>query len=403
MNFKRKEMKPKVWSGLDLLLREEKRSRKFRGNVGYLCHAASVDHRLQHGLIAMKDLFGSRLKAVFSPQHGLFGDAQDDMIETDHSIHPYFKVPVYSLYSDVRSPTPGMLDGIDHLFVDLQDIGSRPYTYVSTLLLTMEACGKYGVEVIVLDRPNPVNGLCIEGNMLQPEFSSFVGMYPLPVRHGMTLAEMALMGNLIRKISCQLRIISMEGWKRWMYFEDTGLPWVQPSPNMPNVETALIFPATVIFEGTNLSEGRGTTKSLEVVGHPALDPFAFTDKVHSVFKRVNAKGFVLRPFYFEPVYQKHQNKMCGGFQIHVTDRESFLPWMTGQILLRELREFLNGLFEWKSPPFEYDDIHLPIDLINGTDELRAWVVNGGSVEDLEKIENKGRDLFEQQRNNILLY
>jgi uncharacterized protein YbbC (DUF1343 family) len=195
----------------------------------------------------------------------------------------------------------------------------------------------------------------------------------------------------------------MKGWKRWMYFEDTGLPWVQPSPNMPNAETALIFPATVVFEGTNLSEGRGTTKSLEVVGHPALDPFEFINTVLPVFNEAGIRGCALRPFYFEPVFHKYQNKTCGGFQIHVTDRSRFLPWKTGQILLRELRAFLGEDFGWKKPPFEYDYIHMPIDLINGTDELRLWVENKGSAEDLEVIEMKGRDLFEQQRNEVLLY
>ncbi len=325
------------------------------------------------------------------------------MIETDHSIHPYFKVKVYSLYSETRMPTSEMLYGIDHMIIDLQDVGSRIYTYINTTLLTMEACGKKGIKVWILDRPNPVNGLVLEGNMLDPAYRSFVGLFPLPMRHGLTIGEVAQLGVKYWDISCEMEVVRMNGWQRHMAFEDTGLPWVLPSPNMPAVDTAFLYPGTVLVEGTGLSEGRGTTKSLEVVGHPVLEPIGLADRLTRLFKKYDLSGFILRPMYFKPVYQKHADRECGGFQIHITNRNKLRAWKMMQVIFRELYIEMGSSFSWKSPPYEYEHEKMPIDILNGTNQLRQWVENNGSYDDLLNLEQEGMGAFSEQRESILLY
>ena len=383
----------KIRTGLDKLVANKSLQQKYPGNIAYLCHGASVNAHLEHGLYLMQRIFGGRLKAVFSPQHGLFAEEQDNMIESGHYVHSYFKVPVYSLYSETRAPTAEMLTGIDYLFVDLQDIGSRVYTYVYTMLLSMEVCGKQGLEVVILDRPNPLNGLVIEGNLLDNAFTSFIGLYPLPMRHGMTMGEIALMAIRFWKIDCDVTILEMEGWKRGMYFEETGLPWVFPSPNMPHLATNVVYSGMVLLEGTNLSEGRGTTRPFEVFGHPELDPYVLLNILERALDSAGLSGFVLRPLYFKPTFDKYADVLCGGYQLHVTDRLAFRPWRTGQILCRELYRLLDGHFQWRPPPFEYDYERWPIDLLNGTDQLRLWVERQGSLEELEAIEGEGRKEF----------
>jgi uncharacterized protein YbbC (DUF1343 family) len=392
-------------TGLDRILCESELQKKFKGRIGYLCHSASVTKDLEHGLLALKRVFGSQLVKIFGPQHGFVTDVQDNMVETQHYVHPYFKLPVYSLYSETRIPTDEMLEGLDHIFVDLQDVGTRIYTYIYTMTLLLEACEKKGIEVVILDRPNPINGVDMEGNILQMNFSSFVGRHPMPVRHALTMAEVAKMHQRYwsQNKNCPLSIIEMKGYQREMSFEQTGLPWVIPSPNLPTIETAYTFVGTVLFEGTNISEGRGTTRSLEIVGHPLIEPFGFVEKIKPLLARVGLKGFMLRPLVFLPTFQKHQGKACGGMQIHVTDRKSFRPWHLCQYLLKEMYKELGSEFAWKLPPYEYEFHKIPVDLINGTDKLRHWIEKDGSEEEYQHLMQEGQQEWLEQRQSCLIY
>ncbi|HEX9827098.1 MAG TPA: DUF1343 domain-containing protein [Flavobacteriaceae bacterium] len=379
----------KVKTGLDVLINDKETQKTFKGNVALLCHNASIDSTYTHTALKFKELFGERFVKLFGPQHGFSTDAQDNMIETDHFIHPYFKMPVYSLYSETRIPTDEMLEGIDHLFVDLQDVGCRMYTYIYTLTLLLEKCGKNDIQVVVLDRPNPLNGVDIEGNVLDLEFESFIGRHPIPVRHAMTIGEVALMHQKFWvKDKANLKVIKMLHWDRSMYYEDTKLPWLLPSPNLARIESSYTFPATVLFEGTILSEGRGTTQSLEIVGHPKVEPFSFYEKhLLDAVKKSRLEGFKFRPITFLPTFQKQADKVCGGIQIHVTDKSTYKPWRVGQLLMRELYHYLGEDFQWKKPPYEYNYTQQPIDIINGTDKLRDWVENNGPIEGLDELED----------------
>lgn len=397
-------MQPKVQTGLQRLLEDPGLQKKYPGKIGYLCHAASVTKDIEHGLIALKRVFGDRLIKVFGPQHGFVTDVQDNMVETKHTIHPYFNLKVYSLYSETRIPTQEMLEGLDHVFVDLQDVGTRIYTYIYTMTYMMEACQKAGVQVVILDRPNPIDGVTLEGNVLDMKFDSFVGRHPIPVRHALTMAEVALMNKKFWNAKdCNLDIIPMQGWKREMSYEDTTLPWVLPSPNLATVEAAYTFVGTVLFEGTNISEGRGSTRSLEIVGHPKIEAFSFHDKLKDVLKKDGLEGQVLRPLVFLPTFQKHQGVPTGGYQIHVTDRKKFEPWRLCQTLCREFYRELGTEFKWKQPPYEYEYDRMPIDLINGTDLLRHWVEKNGSRADYEAIMRPNQEDYAQKRAEALLY
>ena len=392
-----------IKTGLDVLVVDKDLQKEFAGNVALLCHNASIDAQCNHAALLFKQIFKSRFVKLFGPQHGFSTDVQDNMIETDHIRHPYFQIPVYSLYSETRIPTDSMLEGIDHLFIDLQDIGCRMYTYIYTMTHILDKCKTRDIEIIVLDRPNPINGTDIEGNVLEMEYSSFIGLHPIPVRHGMTIGEVALMHQKYWSDQpANLRVIKMSGWTRTMYFEDTKLPWALPSPNIARAETTLIFPGTVLFEGTNLSEGRGTTQSLEIIGHPDVHPFLLFEKhLKEAVKQSGLKGFMIRPITFLPTFQKHANRTCGGFQIHVTNRNTFTPWRTGQFLQRELYRLLGEHFAWKNPPYEYNYDLLPIDIINGTDKLRKWVENYGSIEQLDQLEDL--DEYLAQFEGIRIY
>jgi uncharacterized protein YbbC (DUF1343 family) len=394
----------RIITGLDRLLSGPPQRAKAKGRIGYLSHAASVDKNLDHGILGLKKVFGKRLVKILGPQHGFVTDVQDNMVESRTFNHPFFDLPVYSLYGETRAPTQKMLEGLDTLIIDLQDVGCRIYTYFSTLGLTMKECAKANVRVVVLDRPNPIGCTHIEGNILDPAFSSFVGLYPIPVRHGLTIGEMAnLINTHFHEEKCILEVIPMKGYKRSMFFEDTGLPWVLPSPNLATVDAAFTFVGTVLFEGTNISEGRGTARALEIVGSPKLKAWSLAPKLEKIFLKEKLSGFKLRPLSFLPTFQKWANTPCEGFQIHVTNRKTFRPWRVGQILLREFRRELGADFEWKKPPYEYEFEKMPIDLINGTDHLRRWVEDEGPMVLLEKEEAQGMKNYLNQRKEILLY
>ena len=393
----------KVLTGLDILSKNTNLQKKFKGTIALLCNNASIDTDYTPAALKFKEMFGDRFIKLFGPQHGFSTDAQDNMIETDHFIHPYLKIPVYSLYSETRIPTDEMLNGINHFFVDLQDIGARMYTYIYSLTLLLEKCSDKNIDIIILDRPNPLNGITLEGNILDLKFSSFIGRHPIPVRHGLTIGEVALMHQKYwSNSSATIEIIKMENWNRSMYYEDTKLPWLLPSPNIARVESTLTFPATVFFEGTNLSEGRGTTQPLEIFGHPKIDSFYFFEKhLKTMVKNSKLEGFNVRPINFLPTFHKHQDSLCGGFQIHVTDKHKFKPWRVGQLMLREMYHYLGEDFQWLNPPYEYNYTQMPIDIINGTDVLRHWVEKKGHLETLIHLENL--ESYIAQSNTVKLY
>ncbi|TNF01971.1 MAG: DUF1343 domain-containing protein, partial [Deltaproteobacteria bacterium] len=349
------------------------------------------------------ELFGKRLVKFFGPQHGFVSDVQDNMIETKDFVHTYYQRPIISLYSDDRKPSDDQLSGIDTFIIDLQDVGARVYTYIHTMALVMQSCAEKNIKVVVLDRPNPIGGVEVEGNLLNPGYESFVGLYPIPMRHGMTMGEMALYCNKFQNIGCDLTVIPMEGWRRNMLWDETGLCWVNPSPNLPTSIGTLVFPGTVLLEGTNLSEGRGTTRSLELIGHPKVEAWSFYEKIKNDLVKSGLEGFKLRPMQFFPMFQKHAGKACGGFQIHPTDADKFRPWRLGQLLIHLFIKELGSDFEWKNDGYEYQFDRPAIDFINGTDQIRKWCEESGDMKLLNVLEEEGMSDFLAMRKEVLLY
>jgi len=347
--------------------------------LGLLCNPASVDRRLRHARDLLARWFPGQLTALFSPQHGYFSEKQDNMIESEHLKDPVLGIPVFSLYSHVRKPTEEMLEPIDLLIVDLQDAGCRVYTFIYTLSYCLEAAAAVGKKVVILDRPNPVSGEQAEGNCLRDEFASFVGRYPIPMRHGLTIGELALFFNQNCGIGCDLEIIPMSGWQRSMYFADTGLPWIAPSPNLPTAASAMVYPGQVLWEGTNVSEGRGTCQPFEFFGAPCLD----TDRVASYLDDAPMDGVILRPCHFEPTSNKWQEKRCRGFQLHVVDRLRYRPYRTSLLLLQAVYACCGDNFKWKPPPYEYEYEKMPIDLITGDNRIRSCIERGQDILALE--------------------
>ncbi|MBW2602878.1 MAG: DUF1343 domain-containing protein [Deltaproteobacteria bacterium] len=347
--------------------------------IGLLCNPASVDPNFCHAGELINRRFPDQLKALYSPQHGFFSEKQDNMIESDDTIHPALQIPVFSLYGKTRIPDKKMLDPIDILIIDLQDVGTRVYTFIYTMSYCLEAAKKFGKKIVVLDRPNPVNGRMIEGNLLTPECASFVGRYPIPMRHGLTIAELALLFNNDFGIGCDLDVIPMQGWKRDMFFTDTGIPWIPPSPNMPSPVTAMVYPGQVLWEGTNVSEGRGVTLPFEIFGAP----FFNTKRLLSTLGGNELPGIILRPVVFEPTFNKWNDSACNGFQIHITDPYEFKPYITTLKLLQAVILHHKNMFQWKRTPYEYEIEKLPIDLIIGDKKIRQRIE---SLEDIYTIE-----------------
>ncbi len=368
--------------------------------LGLLCNHASTDHTLRHSRDVLLDLYGSQLTCLFSPQHGFFSEKQDNMIESDHSRDPVSGLPVFSLYGEGRKPTEAMFSHLDVLLIDIVDVGTRVYTFLYTMAYCMEAAAQYGKQIVVLDRPNPVDGVSVEGNILQEEdCSSFVGLYPIPMRHGMTFGELALFINKEFAIGADLQVVPMQGWKRSMLFRDTGFPWVAPSPNMPTPETALVYPGQVIWEGTNCSEGRGTTLPFEFVGAPYWEH----KEILKYLEATELPGCYLRPLVFQPTSGKWAEQACVGFQIHVTDHETFLPYRTSLALLQAVMQCYPDAFIYKGPPYEYEFERLPMDLILGDVALRHALERGESLALLEKRWQPELDHFLEKRNKHLIY
>lgn len=393
-----------VQTGIMRLKNEVALQEKFKGNIGVLCHSASIDSDYNHTLDILHSIYNNRLKKIYGPQHGFVTDVQDNMIETDHSIHPVYKIPIYSLYSETRIPTDEMLEGIDHLFIDLQDVGTRIYTYIYTTTYVLEACANKNIEVVILDRPNPIDANTIEGNILDPNFASFVGRHPIPVRHALTMAEVAKMHQKFwAKDKCDLTIIEMKNYKRTMNFWDTKLPYVNPSPNLPTIIGCYTFVGSVLFEGCNISEGRGTTRPLEIIGHPSFNPFTHKNEIEQIFKQLNLQGFTLREINFHPMFQKHAGKTCQGYHIHPTDLKLFKPWMIFQVLFKYMKQTLGDDFSYKQEAYEYETEMNPADMINGTDKLRTWYDKKNEWEFLLSFEKLGHDLYLDQRKQCLIY
>jgi uncharacterized protein YbbC (DUF1343 family) len=392
----REESKIGVRLGSDVLLS----SRRLRGlRVGVVCNHASVDRGFVHIVDRLAASDDVTLTAIFGPQHGFRSDVQDNMIETPHRDDQSRRVPIYSLYSETREPTADMLKGIDVLLIDLQDIGARIYTYIYTMANCLRACGRHGVPVIVCDRPNPINGVDVEGQTLVPGYESFVGLFPIPMRHGMTIGELAGFFNRTFSLGATVDVARMEGWRREMYADATNLPWVMPSPNMPTLETAIVYPGTVLFEGTMLSEGRGTTRPFELVGAPWIEAERFAREMNAL----RLPGAYFRPAVFEPTFQKHAKTTCGGCQIHVTDREAFRPVLTGAALIQMFRRQNPDKFAWRQPPYEYEHEKLPIDILAGSSTLREQIERGVAPADIADSWRDDEAAFRQARQPFLLY
>ena len=370
--------------------------------VGLVSNPASVDHRLRHIVDLM--LADSRIDvvALFGPQHGFRSDVQDNMIETPHTefeAGARKRVPLYSLYSDTREPTADMLADVDTLVIDLQDIGTRIYTYMYTMANCMRAARKRGIKVIVCDRPNPIGGVEVEGITLEPGNESFVGQFPIPTRHGMTIGELARLFNEHFAIGADLEISPMSGWKRQMYWDETHLPWVMPSPNIPTLDSALAFPGTVQIEGTNASEGRGTTRPFELVGAPWIQAEAFA----AALNKRELPGVYFRPVVFEPTFQKHARVACGGCQIHVVDRHAFKPVLCGLTIIEQMRAADPGAFAWKRPPYEYEHDKEPIDVIAGSPSFRQSIDAGERAEHIAARWASSVQDFRKLQKAFLLY
>ena len=397
--------------GIEQLLNQEKQKKALKGRkLGLIAHPASVNHKLEHSLDLLLGA-GLKVSCGFGAQHGIFGEKQDNMIESDDVIDPKYQIPVYSLYGKVRRPTPKMLEGLDVLVFDLQDVGCRIYTFLTTLFYVMEDAEAAGLDVWVLDRPNPA-GRPIEGSLCSPEYFSFVGAAELVMRHGLTLGEAALWYKSKKKLNLNLQIVKMKAYdptrSRQLGWPSPELSWVNPSPNMPQVSTARMYSGTVLLEGTSLSEGRGTTRPLEVLAAPDLDGESLIREVYKVLPKKYHRGFKLRSCYFEPTFQKHAKALCSGFQIHIDqpdyDHEKFKPYRIVCAALKAIRNLQPDYPLWNPPPFEYEEEKLPIDILAGDDGLRLWV-DDSSAEwgDLEAKLTQDERAWKKESRKFHLY
>jgi len=389
----------RVQLGSERLFEASLFSRVLEGRrVGIVSNPASIDHRFDHIVDRIASAKGATLAAIFGPQHGFRSDVQENMIETDHAHDDRRRVPVYSLYSETRQPTAEMLKDVDVLVIDLQDVGTRIYTYIYTMANCLIAARRHGVPVIVCDRPNPIGGAAVEGPMLVRGFESFVGMYPIPMRHGMTIGEVARLFNDHFGIGASLEVVAMRGWTRTMYHDDTQVPWVLPSPNLPTLESAIVYPGTVLFEGTSVSEGRGTTRPFELVGAPDV----IAEELAAGLNRLELPGVFFRPAIFEPTFHKHARQTCGGCQIHILDRAAFRPVLTGVALTAAFRNAAPS-FAWRQPPYEYEHVKLPFDILAGSTGLREQIEAAVPLDEISRSWDADVAEFDRIRHEYLMY
>ena len=387
-----------VLTGLDCLTEGE--WTRYKGQrLGLLSNQASLNRNLETARDVVAKRLPGQLRALFGPQHGYGGEDQDNMVETPHAQDQALNVPVYSLYADSREPDPGMFDLIDTLMVDLQDVGTRVYTFSSTMLRCMRGAARFGKKIVVLDRPNPLGGDTLEGNRLSPELFSFVGPASLPMRHGLTMGEMARLFNRVFALECDLEILPMVGWHRHMTWYDTGLTWMMPSPNMPFPETAFVYPGQVLWEGSQVSEGRGTCRPFEIFGAPYFEPAAIRKRLDS--EALN--GCRLQEYLFRPTFHKWSGKLCRGFMIHVLDLNAYRPYHTALALLQAIISLYGEHFEWKQPPYEYEYKKKPIDMILGSVSLRHGLESGRSLSHLQKDWAADLETYRQWIKPSLLY
>jgi len=397
--------------GIDRLLAEPELRRPLTGRrVALLAHPASVTSGLEHSLDALAALADLQVTAALGPQHGLRGDKQDNMVESPDFQDPAHGVPVFSLYGEVRRPTAAMLDTFDVLLVDLQDLGCRIYTFITTLRYVLEAAAQHGKAVWVLDRPNPI-GRPVEGLALRAGWESFVGAGPMPMRHGLTLGELGHWFVRTLRLDVDYRVIEMRGWQPeaapgygWPLGERT---WINPSPNAPNLWMARCYPGTVMLEGTTLSEGRGTTRPLELFGAPDLDSSLWLAEMQRLAPQW-LRGCRLRPCWFEPTFHKHVGRLCAGLQVHVEDatydHAAFQPWRLQALAFKALRRLRPGYELWRDFPYEYEHGRLAIDLINGSELLRHWVDDPAAApSDLDALATADERAWREEREGLLLY
>ncbi|MBH23838.1 MAG: hypothetical protein CMH57_05085 [Myxococcales bacterium] len=387
--------------GLERLLHDEAYQDLTQGRaVGLLVNPTSVDVRLRHAVELAQEA-GWNITRLFGPEHGVRGEAQD-MEAVDVATDPLSGLPCVSLYGhDLESlkPDPAHLEGIDVLVIDLQDIGARYYTYIYTAAFCAEVCGELGIDVIVCDRPNPLGGEVVEGNVVLPEHRSFVGAYPLATRHGMTFGELMRYFERWCGLSCDLTVIPMEGWRRFMWYDDTLLPWVMPSPNMPTLDTAIVYPGQCLLEGTELSEGRGTTRPFELFGAPWLDAVALEERL----TRRALPGCLWRQVSFKPTCRKHAETNCRGLQLHVTHRDAFRSLTASLAILQDILALHPDEFTWRSRAYEFVTDQLAIDLLLGDVALREALTRGDDVSEIVASMAQAREEFEAQRREVLLY
>jgi uncharacterized protein YbbC (DUF1343 family) len=390
---------PTVRTGLDVLAQQ---FAPLRGlSVGLVAHPASVDANLRHAAELLADAPGVRLAALFGPEHGLLGHAQD-LIAVNDAADPASGLRAYSLYGDTYEslrPTAEQLRGLDALVIDLQDVGSRYYTFQATMLFCLESASRHNLLTVVLDRPNPLGGELVEGPALQPGYESFVGIHPIATRHGLTVGELARLYKAERNLTGELLVIPCEAWRRDLDFEGTGLPWVLPSPNMPTPETAFVYPGQCLLEGTNLSEGRGTTRPFELCGAPWIDARALCHRLDDE----GLSGVVFRPAWFRLTFHKFAGQTCGGLQLHVTDRTAFRPVRTGLAVLAALRDLSGARFAWRTEPYEFVADRPAIDLLFGSDRERLALEAGQSAADIARAWEDEEAAFRGRRREHLLY
>ena len=389
-----------VRPGLEVLIHDDPSPIQGK-KIGLVTHQSAVTSDVTHALSLLKDGRGWKLTTLFGPEHGIWGEVQD-MDHVESTVDPMTGLPVHSLYGKSEEdlkPRREILKTLDALVIDMQDIGSRYYTFIYTMALCMREAAAIGLPVIVLDRPNPIDGVHLEGNIREEKYSSFVGMFPLPTRHGMTAGELANYFNKVFSLNCNLTVVPMRGWRRSMWWGDTNLPWVIPSPNMPTSFTATVYPGMCLIEGTNLSEGRGTTHPFEFFGAPWLEPFSLAKKLNDL----DLPGVRFRPHYFLPTFHKHAGQVCGGVEMHVVNRAVFEPYRTGLWCVKVARDANPEKFDWRRGTYEIVSDRLAIDLLAGSAKYRELVESGGDVDDwVSQWEDPLRD-FAKRRQEFLLY
>lgn len=386
-----------MYSGINTLI-----FNKFKpligARVGLCTNISSCDSYMRPTIQLFSRDKTLKLKAVFAPEHGLYGALQDQVKADDHYDKDK-KIKVYSLYGRKLAPDINILKNIDTLVIDLQDIGSRYYTFLWSALLMIKQMAKLKKKTFILDRLNPLNGDTVQGPVLEPEFSSFVGLYPIPIRHGMTIGELCNLINNEFNLGAEIKIIKMKSWLRRYYFSDSELPWTVPSPNMPTFRTALVYPGMCLLEGTNISEGRGTTNPFEIFGAPWIDPFCFVKTIKS--KKITGVNF--RPTYFMPTFNKYKSKLCGGAQIYVINIKKFNPVTMGLEIIKTIKNLYPDKFKWQKPPYEYERHKLPFDILVGNSWIRRAIEKNKSIASIKNRWDQDLSKFKKVRKKYLIY